>query len=175
MSENWTRLDEILALSKGLSLQDKQTLAYLLRAEIRTEAGNASSPNWMTLDEAADDLRKSKSQVSRDAKEEKLLTNGRRGRHLRISRLSVAHAHAQQALRFFKKAIQWRRREWPDEPIAETELEDAILELLEIGVNIIRIGVDAGGATKEMKKRIAEIFTCMEEYVERCREKGWCD
>jgi hypothetical protein len=68
--------------------------------------------HWITLEEAATDLLKSRSQVSRDAKAGRLLTNGKPGRHLRIFRPSVALANFREALRLLKKGL--RQPEDPD-------------------------------------------------------------
>jgi hypothetical protein len=115
MSERpYLHVDEVIALCKALSPEDQEKVRRSLNAEVkpvyREEAAikhqmEIVESHWITLDEAADNLLKSKSQVSRDAASGKLLTNGKLGRHFRVFRPSVALANAREALRCLQKAL----------------------------------------------------------------------
>jgi hypothetical protein len=87
-------VDEVIAICKRLSPQDQQKVRQSLAD---------SSGDWITLREAADLLDKNKSQVCRAAQQGKLLTNGQKGRKLRIDKESVIRMGVKDLIRFLGK------------------------------------------------------------------------
>jgi hypothetical protein len=78
-----------------------QSLSPSEQARVRTtllEGLGGSPGSWITLEEAAFLLEKSKSQVSRDVKSGKLISNGKKGSAFRILRSSVAAMAVDMAL-----------------------------------------------------------------------------
>jgi hypothetical protein len=108
---------KFLSLYRSLSPEEQRLVREeLLRSEAKGQVEGHVVPKsapqrrvvedyWVTLGEAAANLLKSKSQVSRDAKAGRLLTNGKRGRHLRIFRFSVAATNHRMALHYLKQCL----------------------------------------------------------------------
>jgi hypothetical protein len=172
-------VDEIIALCQQLTLTEQQQVKESLQRKYRAAMRTQESPNWETLEEAADSLGKSKSQVSRDAKNGKLRTNGQKGGYLRVLTWSVAEAHFSLALRFFKKGIRQHRREWPNENRNLYEFEDRFVEMQERFGELLKAVVLAGGAGKETRSCVIEIAESIaslsEMYINKGKRDGWLE
>src|SRR5262245_53327386 len=79
---------------------------------------------WMTLEEAMDILGKSKSQVSRYIRAEKLVGNGQRGtRALRVLRLSVGRKLLEEAIQEIRRIRHAADKSASDLPVTDSEAE----------------------------------------------------
>jgi DNA-directed RNA polymerase subunit F len=119
----------VLSLFRSLSAEEQRVVREALLREPDASSGpdDANSfreklvsagweiveSHWITLEEAAEDLLRSKSQASRDAKAGRLLTNGKTGRHLRIFGPSVMLYNFRLALHYLQKCL--RLDEDPDQ------------------------------------------------------------
>jgi hypothetical protein len=137
-------VEEIIALCQKLSPEDRQ----LVRRGLASSPPTPPSSNWMTLDEVAADLGKSKSQISRDAKQGKFLTNGEIGRYLRIHGLSVARMYYMLRFNTAKRFRSRREVRRISDPLFQDWLNAMIdgLQALISGLEFfIRNGITANG------------------------------
>jgi hypothetical protein len=89
---------EVLALFRELEPKEQSRVLRAL-----TDPTVHKPQNWLTLEEVAQVFQKSKSQISRYAKQGILATNGAKHRHLRISLLSILQYHLQELRRATEK------------------------------------------------------------------------
>jgi hypothetical protein len=169
-------VEEIITLCKKLSPEDQQKVRQSLVGPVQDQ----SVANWVTLEETAAELGKSKSQISRDAKAGKLLTNGKIGRHLRIHRLSKALAHGiicQQCLNKFRNQRNVRA-------VEDQRFHDLLDALLETGQQLISAykwlienGIDPATGNVDSKLRskfgreVERYYQSLERFFKRAKEK----
>jgi hypothetical protein len=119
----------VLSLFRSLSAEEQRVVREALLREpdassgpddansflekLKREGWELFESRWITLEEAAENLLRSKSQASRDAKAGRLLTNGKTGRHLRIFLPSVRLYNFRLALHYLQKCL--RLDEDPDQ------------------------------------------------------------
>jgi hypothetical protein len=116
--------DQVLPLCLSLPPDDREMLIDKL-LDCRRASQIDDSRHWVTLAEAAESLERTKSQISRYVKQGRLLSNGKKSRHLRVLHISVCRVLCEE--------IRKQLRQFPGNRLAKGI--DASNELLELITN----------------------------------------
>jgi hypothetical protein len=95
-------VNQVLPLCLSLSPEDRDLLIDQL-LDCRRASQIDDSKEWMTFEAAASALDRTKSQISRYVKQGRLLSNGKKSRHLRVLHISVCRMLFEQLLKLLRE------------------------------------------------------------------------